>query len=122
MTQLPGIDPERATAYAACVQPHITLFLDDVEDFDYDSEYAGDWLPGFLRWVDPLAAPETARKLAEAEARIGELEKMRDLAIKSAMSVLESGIFCQSDWIGILETLEFDEADYHTYADGIWPP
>lgn len=80
MTQLPGIDPEKAAVYAACVQPHITLFLDDVEDFDYDSEYAGDWLPGFLRWVDPLAAPETARKLAEAGARI---EKLKE-ALESA--------------------------------------
>lgn len=109
MTQLPGIDPERAAAYAACVQPHIALFLDDVEDFDYDSEYAGDWLPGFLRWVDPLAAPETAHKLAEAEARITELEKMRQRAISTALSVLEETNFCQSDWVGLLEDLDYDE-------------
>ena len=52
------------------------------------------------------AAPETARKLAEADARIEELEKMRSNAIARAKSVMADDFFCHSDWKGLLEILE----------------
>lgn len=66
-----------------------------------------------------MAALEPARTLVETEARITELEKMRQRAIGTARAVLETTDLCRSDWVGLLETLECDEADYHTYAEGV---
>lgn len=74
MTEFPGLDPKRAAAYASCVQPYINLAFHDVGNFDYDSEYANDWINGFLGWVDPASCLETSSDLAKAKARIKRLE------------------------------------------------